>query len=382
MGCASPASQPTATSAPNIPFELDLKIEPREAATFLLNPTPIGKAGYPQGMTVTIDILPKQGWQLDKWVGPVINIDGTTAQIEMNSSQSVAVLLKSTTPPPPMPTDTPIPATKTPIPPTKTPTPTPVPPTNFTLTTRAYPNAGGTVLGSGVYKNGSSATVTANPKKGYEFSSWSGVCSGTGRCVVTMNRNKSVTANFVRAATPTPTISSTAFKLRDLLYGTATPEPTSSFFKNPSMWATATPVPRPSWPSNRIDSLNATVNNVRFYLGDDENIELEDREYNAFFKPNDTKYLAVYGYKHLRWELSFTYPLSYTDRTFTVHTQWFREGKRINRVDAKFEIPKTWTGSVHNHPIWLQGGLSVGDYEIDFYVEGDLIARGKFEIYD
>jgi len=115
MGCASPESQPTATSAPYIAFELDLKIEPREAATFLLNPTPIGKAGYPQGMTVTIDILPKQGWQLDKWVGPVINIDGTTAQIEMNSSQSVAVLLKSTTPLTTMPT-----SNYTPIPPTKT----------------------------------------------------------------------------------------------------------------------------------------------------------------------------------------------------------------------------------------------------------------------
>ena len=48
-------------------------------------------------MVVTIDILPQQGWQIDKWVGPVYNIDGTTAQIQMDSSQAVAVRLKLTT---------------------------------------------------------------------------------------------------------------------------------------------------------------------------------------------------------------------------------------------------------------------------------------------
>ena len=49
-------------------------------------------------MIVTIDILPQQGWHVDEWVGPVFNIDGTTAQIEMDSSQAVAVRLKLATP--------------------------------------------------------------------------------------------------------------------------------------------------------------------------------------------------------------------------------------------------------------------------------------------
>ena len=86
VGCASPVSSPTATPLPYLAFQLDVKIEPREAATFLLNPTPLGKGGYSQGMLVTIDILPKQGWHVDKWVGPVFNIDGTTAQIDMKFS--------------------------------------------------------------------------------------------------------------------------------------------------------------------------------------------------------------------------------------------------------------------------------------------------------
>ena len=129
MGCVSPAPLPTATPEPFVARKLDVKIDPKDAATFVLNPSPLGKGGYSQGMVVTIDILPKQGWQVDRWVGPVFNIDGMTAQIEMDSSQPVAVRLKLTTPPTATPTDTPIPPTAdptdTPAPATATPTPTP-----------------------------------------------------------------------------------------------------------------------------------------------------------------------------------------------------------------------------------------------------------------
>ena len=99
MGCTSPAPSPTATPLPYLAFQLDVRISPNDAATFMLNPSPLGKGGYAQGMVVTIEILPDEGWEVDEWVGPVFNIDGTTAQIEMVSSQSVAVRLKLTIPP-------------------------------------------------------------------------------------------------------------------------------------------------------------------------------------------------------------------------------------------------------------------------------------------
>jgi hypothetical protein len=80
-------------------------------------------------MVVTIDILPNQGWEVYKWVGPVFEIDGTTAQIKMDSSQAVVVRLKADTTGPP-PTLTPIPPlTQSPIPP---PTLTPIPPPTLT----------------------------------------------------------------------------------------------------------------------------------------------------------------------------------------------------------------------------------------------------------
>ena len=46
------------------------------------------------------------------------------------------------------------------------------------------------------YTAGSQVTVIANPTDGYQFSEWGGDCSGRGACVVTMDANQSVTANF------------------------------------------------------------------------------------------------------------------------------------------------------------------------------------------
>jgi len=46
------------------------------------------------------------------------------------------------------------------------------------------------------YNNGTSVTLTASPASGSTFAGWSGACSGTGSCQVSMTSNKSVTAIF------------------------------------------------------------------------------------------------------------------------------------------------------------------------------------------
>ena len=53
------------------------------------------------------------------------------------------------------------------------------------------------------YTNGASVTLSATPAEGNRFSGWSGACTGTGQCVVTMDAAKSVTATFVNSQTPT-----------------------------------------------------------------------------------------------------------------------------------------------------------------------------------
>ena len=74
--------------------------------------------------------------------------------------------------------------------------------TRFTLTTMAEPSSGGTVSPEGTtsYDAGSEVTVTATPTSGYTFSGWSGDCSGSASCVVTMDGDKSVTAKFTSTA--------------------------------------------------------------------------------------------------------------------------------------------------------------------------------------
>jgi hypothetical protein len=47
-----------------------------------------------------------------------------------------------------------------------------------------------------LYQSGTVVTLTAVPDTGYSFAGWSGACSGTGDCTVTMDAAKSVTANF------------------------------------------------------------------------------------------------------------------------------------------------------------------------------------------
>ncbi len=51
-------------------------------------------------------------------------------------------------------------------------------------------------LPSEVYNHGTVVTLTATPSVGSVFGGWSGACSGTGGCTVTMDQASSVTATF------------------------------------------------------------------------------------------------------------------------------------------------------------------------------------------
>uniref|UniRef100_A0A831U6Y1 Choice-of-anchor D domain-containing protein n=1 Tax=Geobacter metallireducens TaxID=28232 RepID=A0A831U6Y1_GEOME len=59
---------------------------------------------------------------------------------------------------------------------------------------------------SGSFATGSTVTLTASPEAGSAFTGWSGACSGTGDCTVTMDTAKSVTASFTTTNPPTVTI--------------------------------------------------------------------------------------------------------------------------------------------------------------------------------
>jgi 5-hydroxyisourate hydrolase-like protein (transthyretin family) len=52
------------------------------------------------------------------------------------------------------------------------------------------------------FDHGSSVTLTATPSAGSVFAGWSGACSGTGVCTVSMTQARTVTASFTRVTVP------------------------------------------------------------------------------------------------------------------------------------------------------------------------------------
>src|SRR3972149_2055069 len=84
----------------------------------------------------------------------------------------------------------------------------------YTLTVNISPTAGGSVTknpNKTSYISGETVTLTATANSGYTFSRWSGGATGTTSPVtVTMNGNKTVTANFTPMYTLTVNISPTA----------------------------------------------------------------------------------------------------------------------------------------------------------------------------
>jgi Divergent InlB B-repeat domain len=70
----------------------------------------------------------------------------------------------------------------------------------------------GTVTGTGIacgatcsadYDDGTVVTLTAAAATGFRFTGWTGACSGTSTCVVTLSQARAVTANFVQVFTLT-----------------------------------------------------------------------------------------------------------------------------------------------------------------------------------
>jgi uncharacterized protein (TIGR02145 family)/uncharacterized repeat protein (TIGR02543 family) len=88
---------------------------------------------------------------------------------------------------------------------------TPTTPTMYTLMISVASGGGGTVSPAGTrsYADGATVNVTATATSGYEFTEWTGTGAPTpattNPVTVTMNADKTLTANFKQSSTPKPT---------------------------------------------------------------------------------------------------------------------------------------------------------------------------------
>jgi hypothetical protein len=74
------------------------------------------------------------------------------------------------------------------------------------------------------FNQDTSVTLTAVPPSGYSFTGWSGACTGTGSCVVTMSASQSVAADFTTnqysSAAPFLTVTPSPFSFGSIQTGT------------------------------------------------------------------------------------------------------------------------------------------------------------------
>jgi hypothetical protein len=122
---------------------------------------------YDAGTTVTLTVTPASGFQFSGWSGDVSG-SSNPATITMNGNKTVTATF------------------------------TALPPAQYTLTINKI-GSGSVTLNppGGMYDTGTVVTLTATPASGFQFSNWSGDLTGIANpATITMNGNKTVTANF------------------------------------------------------------------------------------------------------------------------------------------------------------------------------------------
>ena len=89
------------------------------------------------------------------------------------------------------------------------------PPPNRTLTVSTSGTGSGSITGTGIscpgdcsetYADGTPVSLSASADAGSTFAGWSGACSGTGACNLTMSADRSVTATFTANPPPNRTL--------------------------------------------------------------------------------------------------------------------------------------------------------------------------------
>jgi uncharacterized repeat protein (TIGR02543 family) len=171
VACSVGGNSPT---PPTTKYALTVQVSPSGWGTVAVSPS---QAEYASGTIVTLTATAASGYAFSNWTGDATGTTNPTT-VTMNGNKTVtANFIAGPT---------------------------------YTLTVQVSPSGGGTVALSpsqAAYASGTIVTLTATAASGYAFSNWTGDATGTANpTTVTMNGNKTVTANFIAGPTYTLTV--------------------------------------------------------------------------------------------------------------------------------------------------------------------------------
>jgi hypothetical protein len=141
--------------------------------------------------------------------------------------------------------------------------------TQYTLTTNSVGNGSITLdPAGGTYCEGTVVTLTAAPDAGWQFDNWSGDLSGTANpTTITMDSNKSVTANFSQLPVPDYTLTVTTVG-----QGSVTLDPPGGTYPEGTV-VTLTATPDSGWQfDNWSGDLTGTANPATITMDADKNV--------------------------------------------------------------------------------------------------------------
>lgn len=181
-----------------IPGGMTLSVSKQGTGGGLVTSSPAGincgddcSADYVKGANVTLTAVADGYSKFDGWSGACSGTN-KTCKVAMKTPLAVVATFTQTSNPPPAQMQLQVSKTGS---------------GSGTVTSApAGINCGSTCSAS--YNSGTNVTLTATPASGSTFVGWSGACSGTGSCTVTMNSAKTVTAQF-NVVTSNPTLSVT-----------------------------------------------------------------------------------------------------------------------------------------------------------------------------
>ena len=125
-----------------------------------------------------------------------------------------------------------------------------------------------------------------------------------------------------------------------------------------------------------IPALDATVTYIEFFEGGAESPAKDDRVYDVFFDQATTR--------RIYYEFHMEYPERTATQEFKLNVFIYGpDGNLFAEYTGNHQVAAGWDSSWHSKGYgWdSPGNWDLGTYWVEFYVDGELVATGSFDIY-